>query len=297
MIPDGEGSLDVGEHQMMLTMDPPKHTGFRKLVATDFIPRAAKAMRPRIEKLASRIIDGVIDRGECDLVNDIAGLMPSFVIADMLGIPHEDGVALYQLTETIHAAPESVPAGAALGAVSRCSTTPAACGSRSGPSRPTILPRSSRSRRSTSRARPHRLQLVLPVAHRRRRRHDAQSRGRRHRRAVRSSRATRVVVRRSRRTNGLVGRGAPSVGEPGRLHAPHRDARYRARRRGHRRRRQGGHVLRLGQPRPWCLRSDGRRAQPCALTERPCGLRRRRTSLLSRRPHRASRFTPCCASC
>jgi cytochrome P450 len=47
----------------------------------------------------------------------VAGLMPSYVIADMLGIPHEDGVSLYRLTETIHAAPESQPEGAALGAV------------------------------------------------------------------------------------------------------------------------------------------------------------------------------------
>jgi cytochrome P450 len=117
MIPDGEGGLETGDHQMMLTMDPPKHTGYRKLVAGEFIPRAAKAMRPRIEKLAARIIDDVVARGECDLVEDVAGLMPSYVIADMLGIPHEDGVALYRLTETIHASPESQPEGAALGAV------------------------------------------------------------------------------------------------------------------------------------------------------------------------------------
>ena len=117
MIPDGEGGLEVGDHQMMLTMDPPRHTGHRKLVAGEFIPRAAKAMRPRIEKLAARIIDGVAARGECDLVEEVAGLMPSYVIADMLGIPHEDGVALYRLTETIHAAPETQPDGAAMGAV------------------------------------------------------------------------------------------------------------------------------------------------------------------------------------
>jgi cytochrome P450 len=117
MIPDGEGGIEVGDHRMMITTDPPHHTGLRKLVASDFIPKAAKAMRPRIEALAQRIIDDVIDKGECDLVEDIAGLMPSYVIADMLGIPHEDGVALYRLTETIHAAPESVPPDAAMMAV------------------------------------------------------------------------------------------------------------------------------------------------------------------------------------
>jgi cytochrome P450 len=117
MIPDGEGGMDVGDHEMMITADPPVHTGLRKLVAREFIPRAAKAMRPRIEELATRIIDGVAGRGECDLVTDVAGLMPSYVIADMLGIPLEDGVELYGLTEKIHASPESQEAGAALGAV------------------------------------------------------------------------------------------------------------------------------------------------------------------------------------
>ncbi len=43
--------------------------------------------------------------------------MPSYVIADMLGIPHEDGVALYELTEAIHAAPESQAAGAGMVAI------------------------------------------------------------------------------------------------------------------------------------------------------------------------------------
>jgi cytochrome P450 len=117
MIPDNEGGIDVAGHEMMISADPPVHTGLRKLVAPEFIPRAAKAMRPRIEELASLIIDGVVGRGECDLVNDIAGLMPSYVIADMLGIPLEDGVDLYGLTEKIHAAPESQEAGAAMGAV------------------------------------------------------------------------------------------------------------------------------------------------------------------------------------
>jgi cytochrome P450 len=117
MIPDADGGIDVAGHEMMISSDPPVHTGLRKLVAPEFIPRAAKAMRPRIEQLASRIIDGVADRGGCDLVTDIAGLMPSYVIADMLGIPLEDGVELYGLTEKIHAAPESQETGAAMGAV------------------------------------------------------------------------------------------------------------------------------------------------------------------------------------
>jgi cytochrome P450 len=117
MIPDG-AALDAGDHQMMLTMDPPRHTAYRRLVAPGFIPRAARAMRPRIDELARRIVDGAVERGgTCDLVADVAGLMPSYVIADMLGIRHEDGVALYELTEAIHAAPESQAPGAGMAAI------------------------------------------------------------------------------------------------------------------------------------------------------------------------------------
>ncbi len=112
-----DDAIDLGDHQMMLMTDPPRHSALRKVVSREFVPKVAQAMRPRIEALATRIIDQVAAAGACDLVTDIAGLMPSYVIADMLGIPHEDGVALYALTEAIHAAPESQAAGAGMHAV------------------------------------------------------------------------------------------------------------------------------------------------------------------------------------
>jgi len=117
MIADPVGGPHIDDHHMMLTADPPEHTLLRKHVSPDFIPRAARALRPRIEALATQIVDGVIERGECDLVEDLAGLMPSYVIAEMLGIPHADGCELYKLTETIHAAPESQAPGASMTAV------------------------------------------------------------------------------------------------------------------------------------------------------------------------------------
>jgi cytochrome P450 len=117
MISDADGGMDVGDHTMMLTMDAPRHTSYRHLVASRFLRSAAGRMRPQIEQLAAEIVDGVADRDDFDLVEDVAGLLPSYVIAELLGIPRQDGVELYRLTETIHAAPGSRPEGAALGAV------------------------------------------------------------------------------------------------------------------------------------------------------------------------------------
>ena len=103
---DAEGLAQ--SRNMMLHMDPPQHTRYRNLVSKEFLPRSAQAIRPRIEELARKIVDHVIARGECDLMNDIAGVLPSYVIAELMGIPLEDGRHLYALTEKMHSAHEVV---------------------------------------------------------------------------------------------------------------------------------------------------------------------------------------------
>jgi len=106
--PEPDSSFGTGDHVMMLMADPPVHTRMRRLLSREFTPRAARALRPRIAALATQIVDAVVERGSCDLVSDLAGEIPSFVIADVLGIPLEDGRALYHHTETIHSSEEVV---------------------------------------------------------------------------------------------------------------------------------------------------------------------------------------------
>jgi cytochrome P450 len=119
MIPDpppGQG-LGFGPQKMMLMMDPPEHTAFRKLIRSEFTLPAARLREDRIQALAKQIVDAVIDKGECDFVAEVAGEMPSFVIAELMGLPLGDGRELYKLTETIHTAPEALPPGAGRAAV------------------------------------------------------------------------------------------------------------------------------------------------------------------------------------
>src|SRR3569833_594638 len=114
MIPDpppGQGQ-GFGPYKMMLMMDPPEHTAFRKLIRGEFTLPAARLRQARIQALARQIVDGVIQKGECDFVAEVAGEMPSFVIAELMGLPLDDGRELYKLTETIHTAPEALPPGA-----------------------------------------------------------------------------------------------------------------------------------------------------------------------------------------
>jgi cytochrome P450 len=121
MIPDpppGQGQ-GFGPYKMMLMMDPPEHTAFRKLIRQEFTLPAARLREARIQALAKQIVDAVIEKGECDFVGEVAGEMPSFVIAELMGLPLSDGRELYKLTEIIHTAPEALPPGAGGAAVAK----------------------------------------------------------------------------------------------------------------------------------------------------------------------------------
>jgi cytochrome P450 len=115
--PAAEQAAGFGPYKMMLMMDPPEHTAFRKLIRSEFTLPAARLREDRIQALAKQIVDAVIEKGECDFVGEVAGEMPSFVIAELMGLPLSDGRELYKLTETIHTAPEALPPGAGGAAV------------------------------------------------------------------------------------------------------------------------------------------------------------------------------------
>lgn len=73
----------------MITMDPPRHSELRALVKRAFTPRAVAALTPRVEAIARELV-AEMDPGGFDLVGDVAGQVPSAVIAELLGIPATD---------------------------------------------------------------------------------------------------------------------------------------------------------------------------------------------------------------
>jgi cytochrome P450 len=101
--PDGLAGIRL----MMLNMDPPEHTKLRALVNKGFTPRRVSALEARLRALAATIVGAVAAHGACDFVTDVAGELPSYVIAELVGIPVDDGRRLYALTERMHAIAES----------------------------------------------------------------------------------------------------------------------------------------------------------------------------------------------
>ena len=74
----------------MIDMEPPDHTRLRRLVTKAFTPRTVEALRPRIEAIVDRTIDGALALGTFDLIADLLELVPVTVIAELLGIPEAD---------------------------------------------------------------------------------------------------------------------------------------------------------------------------------------------------------------
>lgn len=72
------------------TLDPPEHTGYKRVLSTYFTPKIAKGMEPRITAMAERLIEDGIARGKFDMVNEVMfPLMSEFSMKDMLGLPLE----------------------------------------------------------------------------------------------------------------------------------------------------------------------------------------------------------------
>jgi cholest-4-en-3-one 26-monooxygenase len=80
----------VAQQLVMLNMDPPLHTRYRRLVNKGFTPRMVNQLHERIHVATDDIIDSVIEQGSADFVTDIAAELPLVVIAELLGVPNED---------------------------------------------------------------------------------------------------------------------------------------------------------------------------------------------------------------
>lgn len=98
--------------RQLLGVDPPDHSRLRRLVAIPFTPKYIEGLRPRIEAVATQLLDEIETRAasgrrEIDLIDDFAYPLPLQVIAEMLGIPMTDRE---KFREWSHAAVSFTPA-------------------------------------------------------------------------------------------------------------------------------------------------------------------------------------------
>jgi cytochrome P450 len=86
---------------MLPSLDPPRHTMIRRLVNQAFTARNVGKLESRLRRTAASIVDRVLDLGECDVVREISAEMSLQVIAEVLGVPQEDRLKIFDWSNAI----------------------------------------------------------------------------------------------------------------------------------------------------------------------------------------------------
>ncbi|HEV3360715.1 MAG TPA: cytochrome P450 [Pseudonocardiaceae bacterium] len=97
-------SLAIGRKPVMMprslvSMDPPEHTKWRRLIMRDLTPGKARALQPKIEAITQEYLSAMIAGGSpADLLPSLAFPVPSRIICELLGVPSEDQEFFQQQT-------------------------------------------------------------------------------------------------------------------------------------------------------------------------------------------------------
>ncbi|WP_375501475.1 cytochrome P450 [uncultured Jatrophihabitans sp.] len=75
------------QRSVILEMDPPIHTAYRKIISSAFTPKAVAKLSTQIEVRAEQIVQNVVGGGSIDFVSEVAAKLPMMTVADLIGIP------------------------------------------------------------------------------------------------------------------------------------------------------------------------------------------------------------------
>lgn len=82
----------------LIDTDAPDHTRLRRLVARAFTPKNIRRWERTIRDITTELLDGYLENGSGDWVEEVAAPLPIRVILTMLGVPLEDADFLVELS-------------------------------------------------------------------------------------------------------------------------------------------------------------------------------------------------------
>jgi len=91
----------VGSAPTIINMDPPDLTKRRRVMSHAFTPRAIGKLDDGIRSRAASMIDGLLESGGGDWIDDVADVLPMTVIGDIIGIPDEDRPEIFDTLDRI----------------------------------------------------------------------------------------------------------------------------------------------------------------------------------------------------
>jgi cytochrome P450 len=88
--------------EWMVMRDGAAHRRLRGLAAHAFQPRAVQRLQARVDAVVDEIVGAALERGELEVVGELAYPLPRIVICEMLGIPPQDMGLFEEWTPTIN---------------------------------------------------------------------------------------------------------------------------------------------------------------------------------------------------
>jgi cytochrome P450 family 142 subfamily A polypeptide 1 len=92
---------DSGPTGMMIEQDDPVHRQRRQLVNKGFTPLQIRRQEGKVRSIVDRLLDRVIDQGQCDFVTDVAAWLPLVMIGDALGFEEADHPTLLEWSDDL----------------------------------------------------------------------------------------------------------------------------------------------------------------------------------------------------
>ena len=98
----------------IISMDPPEHTRYRKLVSRSFTPRSIGDYESLVREIISGYLDPLMGRRQFDILEEFAAPFPVEIISTILGVPSEDRQQIRHWTDAmLHREEGSAMSGAA----------------------------------------------------------------------------------------------------------------------------------------------------------------------------------------
>jgi cytochrome P450 len=81
--------------------DRPEHLEMRRVMHSYFTPKQMEAWRPFVQDAVRELLDAAEEKGEMDVMRDLATPLPVMVIAQMMGVPPSERGHVRQLAEKL----------------------------------------------------------------------------------------------------------------------------------------------------------------------------------------------------
>ncbi len=94
LFPQPSTSMETGDPTKFIfipqQLNGPEHLAWRRLLAPYFSPGKVEGWEPKVRALAASLVDGLVEKGECDFVSEFALRYPTAIFLQIFGLPLDE---------------------------------------------------------------------------------------------------------------------------------------------------------------------------------------------------------------